>query len=260
MALRYSRDVAEADWIVRARIPWMQLVGFGPPGFYARLRYIRDPVGPGRTEADANVAEIIRPTSSKHNGRSTIWRASPALPDIATSASGRVSRASTSRRRKWLAIWSPSPGAFRTGGISLCTDRWPTSADGPRLWASMATLLHPPSPGQLTTAGVSPPTWTRTGPESEPKDQPSLHFSKLPGSMWSWRDQPRPSPPTTPIRVQHDQGDLNVTWPRLLERQLAAFCWSRRTTSRRCSSTQETSGPDRLAANAAIAARNSSGV
>ncbi|HEY5847609.1 MAG TPA: hypothetical protein VIT42_12560 [Microlunatus sp.] len=57
--LRYSRDVAEADWIVRARIPWMQLVGFGPPGFpaYARLRYISDPVGPGRTEADANVAE-----------------------------------------------------------------------------------------------------------------------------------------------------------------------------------------------------------
>jgi hypothetical protein len=54
--------------------------------------------------------------------------------------------------------------------------------------------------------------------------------------------------------------DLLVERSRLLERSGSA--WLRRlpTTTRRCSSTQETSGPGRRARNAAMHARNSSGV
>ena len=59
MGLRYSQDVAEADWIARAAAPWEQLVHFGPPVFpaYARLRYIPDPTRPGQDEGDNDLAE-----------------------------------------------------------------------------------------------------------------------------------------------------------------------------------------------------------
>jgi hypothetical protein len=51
--------MSAADWIAQARIPWEQLVNFGPPDFpaYARLRFIPDPTKPGQAEADANIAE-----------------------------------------------------------------------------------------------------------------------------------------------------------------------------------------------------------
>jgi hypothetical protein len=51
--------VSAADWIVQAKIPCEQLINFGPAGFpaYARLRFLRDPTGPGQTEADAYVAD-----------------------------------------------------------------------------------------------------------------------------------------------------------------------------------------------------------
>jgi hypothetical protein len=45
-----------AGWIVDSDLPWQQLVGFGPAGFdsHARLRFLPDPVGPGRSENDAD--------------------------------------------------------------------------------------------------------------------------------------------------------------------------------------------------------------
>jgi len=51
--------VSAADWIVHARIPWEQLVNFGPPDFpaYARLRFIPDPTKPGQVEGSVDVAE-----------------------------------------------------------------------------------------------------------------------------------------------------------------------------------------------------------
>jgi hypothetical protein len=57
--LRYCNEVSAADWIVQARIPWTQLVKFGPPGFpaYARLRFIPDPTKPGQVESDVNLAD-----------------------------------------------------------------------------------------------------------------------------------------------------------------------------------------------------------
>lgn len=59
MTLRYSGDVAAADWIARAPVSVWRLLGFGPPGFpaYARLRYIPDPTRPGQDEADADVPD-----------------------------------------------------------------------------------------------------------------------------------------------------------------------------------------------------------
>ena len=59
MSLSYSGDVSAADWIVSARIPWTQLVTFGPAQFpaYARLRFIPDPSRPGQAETDADIAE-----------------------------------------------------------------------------------------------------------------------------------------------------------------------------------------------------------
>jgi hypothetical protein len=57
--LQYCNDVSAADWIVHARIPWEQLVNFGPPDFpaYARLRFIPDPTKPGQVEGSVDVAE-----------------------------------------------------------------------------------------------------------------------------------------------------------------------------------------------------------
>jgi len=48
-------DLAPADWIAYADVPWDQLVAFGPSGFaaYARVRYVGDPTGPGQDELDA---------------------------------------------------------------------------------------------------------------------------------------------------------------------------------------------------------------
>jgi hypothetical protein len=57
VTLRFSPDVAAADWIVRSPTPWEQLVTFGPAGHpaYARLRYVPDPVAPGQDEADVEL-------------------------------------------------------------------------------------------------------------------------------------------------------------------------------------------------------------
>jgi hypothetical protein len=59
VTLQYCNDVSAADWIVQAKIPPTQLVEFGPPDFpaYARLRFIPDPIRPGQTEADVDIAE-----------------------------------------------------------------------------------------------------------------------------------------------------------------------------------------------------------
>jgi hypothetical protein len=58
VTLRYSTDLSAADWIVRDRAPWEQLVTFGPRGFaaYARLRFIPDPDRPGQAESDNDLA------------------------------------------------------------------------------------------------------------------------------------------------------------------------------------------------------------
>lgn len=57
MRLRHCTDVSAADWITRSRIPWFQLVQFGPIGFpaYARLRFIPDPVSEGQDEPDVDL-------------------------------------------------------------------------------------------------------------------------------------------------------------------------------------------------------------
>jgi hypothetical protein len=59
MTLQFCTDVAPADWIVDAAVPWDQLVTFGPDGFdaYTRLRFIPDPTRPRQEEADAEVPE-----------------------------------------------------------------------------------------------------------------------------------------------------------------------------------------------------------
>jgi hypothetical protein len=58
MVLVHTTDTAPAAWLVSSRIPWDQLVTFGPAGFaaYARLRYIPDPTSPGQHETDAYIS------------------------------------------------------------------------------------------------------------------------------------------------------------------------------------------------------------
>jgi hypothetical protein len=57
VGLRHCTDVSAADWVANSRVPWGQLVKFGPAGFpaYARLRFIPDPVREGQDEADVDV-------------------------------------------------------------------------------------------------------------------------------------------------------------------------------------------------------------
>jgi hypothetical protein len=57
MVLAHTTDTAPAAWLENSRIPWDQLVTFGPGGYeaYARLRYIPDPTSPGQHEADVDL-------------------------------------------------------------------------------------------------------------------------------------------------------------------------------------------------------------
>lgn len=59
MSLRFSPDVAAADWLVRSATPDFQLITFGPAVFpaYARLRFIPDPDRPEMHEADVEVPD-----------------------------------------------------------------------------------------------------------------------------------------------------------------------------------------------------------
>ena len=59
MRLSYCPDTIAADWLVRSDTPAMQLITFGPASFeaFARLRFIPDPAGPGRAEADVDVPD-----------------------------------------------------------------------------------------------------------------------------------------------------------------------------------------------------------
>lgn len=57
--MRPTADLSPADWITSASIPFAQLAEFGPEAFlcWARLRFIRDPSGPGHQEADVELPE-----------------------------------------------------------------------------------------------------------------------------------------------------------------------------------------------------------
>lgn len=59
MKLNYCPDTSAADWLVHSGTPGEQLITFGPSGFeaFARLRFIPDPAGPDREEANADIAE-----------------------------------------------------------------------------------------------------------------------------------------------------------------------------------------------------------
>jgi hypothetical protein len=55
--MKHCPDPSAAQWIVESRIPFDQLILFGPPEFeaFARLRFIPDPSRPGQDEADADL-------------------------------------------------------------------------------------------------------------------------------------------------------------------------------------------------------------
>jgi len=59
VGLSVAADNSAAEWLVRADVPWEQLVAFGPAGFaaYARLRFIPDPERPGQVEGDVALPE-----------------------------------------------------------------------------------------------------------------------------------------------------------------------------------------------------------
>ena len=59
MALTPCSDLSPADWITSSRLPWQQLVCFGPSGFaaYARLRFLPEPTYDGQSENDVENVE-----------------------------------------------------------------------------------------------------------------------------------------------------------------------------------------------------------
>lgn len=59
MTLRRWTNLKAANWILSSRLPWQQLVVFGPAGFpaYARLRLLPDPTWDGQTEADVEISD-----------------------------------------------------------------------------------------------------------------------------------------------------------------------------------------------------------
>jgi hypothetical protein len=63
VTLRHCADTTIAQWLVESPVPWHQLVEFGPGGFdaYARLRFIPDPDGPGRSENDVGLPDNHAP-------------------------------------------------------------------------------------------------------------------------------------------------------------------------------------------------------
>jgi hypothetical protein len=56
VTLTFCWELAAADWIVHSKLPWQQLVGFGPAGFdaYARLRFLPDPIRAGQSENEVD--------------------------------------------------------------------------------------------------------------------------------------------------------------------------------------------------------------
>ncbi|MHA7175913.1 hypothetical protein ACX80D_04605 [Arthrobacter sp. Sr24] len=59
MAIKPCNDTSAAQWITSSKLPWDQLVAFGPEGFdhHARLRFIPDPTHPGQQEGDAGTGD-----------------------------------------------------------------------------------------------------------------------------------------------------------------------------------------------------------
>jgi len=59
LSLTHCGDPEAARWIAESETPFDQLVMFGPSGFEAsaRLRFIRDPNGPGEAESDVVVSD-----------------------------------------------------------------------------------------------------------------------------------------------------------------------------------------------------------
>jgi hypothetical protein len=59
MALHRMDDVSAAAWLTGRQVDPARLVTLGPAGFaaYARLRYIPDPDGPGRSESDSELPD-----------------------------------------------------------------------------------------------------------------------------------------------------------------------------------------------------------
>ena len=70
MTLTFCWDLSAADWIAHSDLPWSQLVSFGPAGFdaYARLRFLPDPVRPGKARTTSRQGLAHRPAAQALRG------------------------------------------------------------------------------------------------------------------------------------------------------------------------------------------------
>lgn len=59
VAITWSSETSQGDWLGASGAPWWQAATFGPAGFaaYARVRFIPDPDEPGSAEADVELAD-----------------------------------------------------------------------------------------------------------------------------------------------------------------------------------------------------------
>ncbi|MGB3761676.1 MAG: hypothetical protein WA966_00530 [Ornithinimicrobium sp.] len=126
-----SSDSVALDWLIASKLPWGQLVQFGPEGFetYARLRFLRDPILPGEHETDVEdgvddaapndlidraVAVLSHHTATPKECYFGLWDGWPGTLEALTTLSGSPIKNTNSAL--WIPTRSPERQYFVLSG------------------------------------------------------------------------------------------------------------------------------------------------